>query len=834
MEADIYLGHFITPSYNAGYVILSYLVSFTGCWTALELLHRRTSARGMYNWYLLLGAATAMGAVAIWCMHYIGNHAIQMLDGQEDLQIQYSPAYTVGSFILPIGIEGIAFYCFSQTDHVKIHGTILGGFMTGLGICGMHYTGEIGISNYAIFYSWRHIVGSAFIAVAANTAALGLSFYFTSTWTNSVWKRIGCALVLALSVSGMHWVASRGTYYRYAANSIRHGLSRQGVAFIVLFWGVGCCITLIILAVIGSRLKKQYAHRARQVVLASATFDLDGRLLVTPGGQLPCRKITNSYIEGSFEEVFDTSHPAFCWVFRASHCWQSVKRLIPGIRAHLRATGAVKTIQPESKSSFSDTRSIVAETSDDYSSVFKELFCVAAKDLATLIQQPLEEMGVLFEDIMKTGTVRKATRRYTFSKFINRNNLDDSLEDFIEAAEKGKANIIFGRGQLLFLTRCISSADSIPMKALGYRFASIPNVIGTLARSMQVTKQELLPFLENLQKHAGNERIIEPGVHVACFALRPLFQRGFGVAVRKDARNLLPSHPLALSRLERSHTVILNHMDNWTVAMCCDWLRERSLLPSATKQKFYGQLLESISKLATQIEQPFFHEARLVARPFNAPCRMPSTSHALGFAAIIAFRIMVDAHQPTTINSRLMFTPSRFFLCQQRVYKDSPDHAAFAGRMHRELAALAQNSGGKDKSSIDSNARKSLESLPHRHLDIARPDGASQLAKNKDSFSEEPSASVSPCQDKCIDIKQPVATNPTLPFGGILVSNEIRVDVCKADGEDNIAHIGRGSAGTHTEVIGAASEPDTFADLLMALTTNEMRHTRSESAARPN
>lgn len=36
--------------YNAGYIALSYLVSLAGCWTALELLNRRTSTRGVHNW----------------------------------------------------------------------------------------------------------------------------------------------------------------------------------------------------------------------------------------------------------------------------------------------------------------------------------------------------------------------------------------------------------------------------------------------------------------------------------------------------------------------------------------------------------------------------------------------------------------------------------------------------------------------------------------------------------------------------------------------------------------------------------------------------------------
>ena len=252
--------------------------------------------------------------------------------------------------------------------------------------------------------------------------------------------------------------------------------------------------------------------------------------------------------------------------------------LIPGIRAHLRTISVDKTPRPDSKPTFSDIKSFATtDSSEDYSSLFKELFCVAAQDLATLVQEPLENVGVLFEGIMNTGTVQKAARKYLHRKLNRQNSLNDSLEDHIEAAEKGRADIIFGRGQLLFLVRRVSRADSTNIQAMGYRFAYIANVIETLARSMQVTKEELLPYIENLQKHAGNERVLDPGVHVACFALRPTFQRGFEVAVRRDARNLLPTCPLLDGRLERSHIDILNHMDNWTVAMCCDWLRDKSL-----------------------------------------------------------------------------------------------------------------------------------------------------------------------------------------------------------------------------------------------------------------
>jgi hypothetical protein len=45
------------------------------------------------------------------------------------------------------------------------------------------------------------------------------------------------------------------------------------------------------------RRRTMTANRAQQVVLACATFDSHGRLLVTSEGLLPSQKITNSYIE---------------------------------------------------------------------------------------------------------------------------------------------------------------------------------------------------------------------------------------------------------------------------------------------------------------------------------------------------------------------------------------------------------------------------------------------------------------------------------------------------------------------------------------------------------
>ena len=505
--------------------------------------------------------------------------------------------------------------------------------------------------------------------------------------------------------------------------------------------------------------------------------------------------------------------------------------LIPGIRAHLRATSAVNASRPESRGTQSGRRSLTpTESSEDYSSLFKELFCVAAQDLATLIQQPLENMGVLFEGIMNTGTYRKASRIYLFRKLFTRIKLCGPLADPIEAAERGRANLMFGRGQLLFVVRRLSKADATQMQAVGYRFASIANVIEILARSMLVTKEQLLPYLEKLQMHAANEPILEPGVHVACFALKPLLHRGFDVVVRQDARNLLPTYPLPLSRLERSHTEVLNQMDNWTFVMCCDWLRGKSTSSEGKEFQFYSQLLQCITALFKQIERPTFHEARLIARPFKVPCRASSSIDSPDHALVIVFRGIVDIHQHTVINENFLFSPSRFFLCQQRVYGNTSHNAAFGGRIHQEMAALAKNIDRKNEQQVKSSPRKSFQCLPSVPRDFMRRDSTASTLDQKWLFSRRPSASTAQSQRTCVDKKGSMrASRQNSIFGGIHVSSEIRIN---AERGENSLEVELPTLGVRTEASAAELEPETFADQLMKLTTNERRRERAQNDPR--
>ncbi|KAG5440019.1 hypothetical protein PCK2_000627 [Pneumocystis canis] len=111
----------------------------------------------------------------------------------------------------------------------------------------MHYTGQAGISNYMASYHVGYVIGSVnspfpvlnrteldtqvIIAVCATVFTLMLFFTLQSKWMNTWWKLAGCSFLLATAVSGMHWIASLGTTYRYR-HPVNNKISRTTIIFI--------------------------------------------------------------------------------------------------------------------------------------------------------------------------------------------------------------------------------------------------------------------------------------------------------------------------------------------------------------------------------------------------------------------------------------------------------------------------------------------------------------------------------------------------------------------------------------------------------------------------
>lgn len=179
--------------------------------------------------YLLLTSAISMGGIGIWCMHFIGNRAIILGNGDSRIQISYNMAFTGISFALPVCVLLLAFYTISFQERAPTWLLLIGGLLAGTAVCAMHYVGQLGISNYICSYHPGYVVGSAIIATFAATLALSIFFRWRASWTDSWWRRAICGILLAGAVSGMHWTATAGTNYRNKPGHIKNdnSLSRK-------------------------------------------------------------------------------------------------------------------------------------------------------------------------------------------------------------------------------------------------------------------------------------------------------------------------------------------------------------------------------------------------------------------------------------------------------------------------------------------------------------------------------------------------------------------------------------------------------------------------------
>ena len=453
----------------------------------------------------------------------------------------------------------------------------------------------------------------------------------------------------------------------------------------------------------------------------------------------------------------------------------------------------------------------------DYALHFKQLFLAAASDLADTIQEPLENIGVLFEDIMNTGTLEKASKKL-FKRARTLNIMDH--------AERGSSSTeIFGRGQLLFLVRRATRQECTKIQAAGYRFAILSNVIDFLARSMEVTQKELLPRLERMQAQAGKNHMLNPGIHLGFFAVRPIYLRGFEILVKSDTKNLIPTVKMPLLKLSRWHLDMFKLLDDMTVSECLRVIASKMNDMSNAEFEFLEMLHQTIHELFEDIPQELCADARFIARPARAPCRGMDMNPNTDKAYVVAFRTIVDIHNTLLPEQGFEFVPSRLFLCQQRCYRNSPDNETFARRVHREFADTIETHELRHTTSVGSRNHSFSRASP-KHTPFGRigtpttsPTTASWPVVKSDSSSE----------------KILVDAVSAQAFGGIHVSNEVSVDVSEyhPGGRSPDIEMTTLTLGNHSEAAVAPLDFDkeTWVDRLITATIDGRR--RPEGLSSP-
>ncbi|KXJ86691.1 hypothetical protein Micbo1qcDRAFT_218871 [Microdochium bolleyi] len=789
-----YEGQIVPRSFNSGFVVVSYLVSFIGAVCTLELINRRTSKNGMYNHLILLGSAVTMGGISIWCMHFIGNRAIELGNGEPALHIAYSPTFTVLSFFIPIVVLLVAFVTIGANNDIVWWRTPVGGILAGGAICGMHYVGNSSIANYHCVYEPGNVVGAAVISVLASTVALTLFFVSRASWKNSWWKRMLSGVVLAGAVSGMHWCASVGTNYRLinlADTSAQS--SRTTTVVVVICLSVGAALVIACTAVYTRRAIRRYAVKAQHIVLAAAVFDRTGRIMVNPDGLLPSERITDTYVERTASDSFSIGNPLFHWMFQASRNWHGLQSIMQGMSKHVHQ---LSKDDREHRVRLIDDNGHQIE---NYGIIFKELFCVAAMSLADKMKERLTDVGILWDEIVPTGATARRRRADTGEAL--------DVEKSGDLSEKGEnwafsQHQHYARGSLMFLVRRVEHAYEVEkLEAAGFRFADINQVCGIIGSSMQIQTRNLAGKLANMATYAEDSTMLEPGVHMGFFALKATVNSDFAfdILVRKGARSLLPSQQLPLDHLEPWQEDFVRQLDRTNVLSLLQRLDTMQKL-TPKEMLFASQLYDAVESLRAWIDDPIFNDAHLVATTVKAPCRARNGTNTAMTCTMITLQLVVPIH--ATVNSpKCEFIPLNFFKACQLAYKDSPYHAIFSRHVHREVSPIVNQAllNAPDRVVIATRRRSGLRDKIRgvRHVvkarSISKPtimEGDAVAAPRRPSDASTSSTLKlwerashehkrifkMPSRERG-DHRGPGKSQQRSEFGGIMVSQEIKVDV---------------------------------------------------------
>ena len=534
---------------------------------------------------------------------------------------------------------------------------------------------------------------------------------------------------------------------------------------------------LLFIAILTNRTKQKARSRAQQLTLACAYFDENGRVMVTTDGQLPTTKITDHYVERSFrDDDFSKTHPAFLWIFRATRNWTTLKEVLPGMKDHLALNSTTTRFHSNQLDSDDDSG-----YQEDFDTLFKEMFCVSAQELANMTHQPLETLGVLYEEPLETGTSLTQKDKNLYGKHKKNSGKD---------AEAGDHTHYFGQGHFLFITRPVSKQDAARFAATGYRFAATSQIADVQSRSMQIQSDNLQRRLDSMCAYTTSDHLMEHGVHLAAFVIRPNIRKGFDVLVTKDKSNQLPLRTLPFETLASWQSELLSNIDNWTVANTMKWLKADHPSMKQKEVEFCQQMYDGISDLIGLINEPAIHQGKFSARRVQAPCRPSDGSQVPGKCTVLSLRIITNLHANCP-SDKLLYKPLRLFNAQQQVYAGLSDREAFARQIHRDFFHCSTSQD--IKSGVSRSSTRFQSSIAERWLG------------RRSKSTSDPDAG-----------EKSLVSNPA--FGGIMVSNQVSVDVHdlgKIESSDSMELNELGTTGDAVFV--SAADPDTFVDEIYSL-----------------
>ena len=279
-------------TFNLWLVGLSLAVATLASFTALDLSGRIASVlhrKQRQAW--LAGGAGAMG-VGIWSMHFIGVLAFTL-----PIPLGYDFQITAASLLIAILVSYFALRVIAH-ERLGYKRLAAAAVLMGLGIAGMHYTGDAAMRmKPAIVYDPWLVAASIVVAIVASGAALHMAHTLRADDQKHVlFKRALASLVMGLAITGMHYTATAAaTYLPGSICGAADGIDLRWLGTTISIFTFAILIVTLML----SRFDARTAYLVRSVshlnnrVLHMAAFD--------PLTDLPNRRTLTEHMERAIE-----------------------------------------------------------------------------------------------------------------------------------------------------------------------------------------------------------------------------------------------------------------------------------------------------------------------------------------------------------------------------------------------------------------------------------------------------------------------------------------------------------------------------------------------------
>lgn len=498
------------------------------------------------------------------------------------------------------------------------------------------------------------------------------------------------------------------------------------------------------------------------------------------------------------------------------------------MRSHLQAARFLPSLPFRSNSTVSSFSAENADqqSTEDYSILFREGFCVAASDLALEIKTDMSEMGTLYEQVMMTGTIYESML-HERREHLNRlgmvmRRLGFSLRPPSPDVEANSGMDLYGKGQLLVLTSQCGKREVSRHLADGYRFETLDKITERLARNMQVPTRYLGFHLQKLRLQTQGDQLPAPrGTLLGCFALRPgISKRSWDVAVRKDCLDRLPFVQLSPKAMDTEALAVIQQLDGMSVADCCEFLDEKPDPDDPLDFAFAKSLRQRITQLSEMVAQPFFQQAIFSSRLFKVPT-FDVTANVAASCSLLVFHVIPDVHTSSLKSSAsITYTPLSFFQCRQQCLRGAPHHASFYRKVHHEFACMSPHHVTQPE-----RTRLSVRSSSSDGIMMLKPSSTTWMSKSPVSSIINITSSKSRKMESRDSEQGICAMSPPsasyMPFGGILVSQDISVEATPRTVRDD----SKGFMGFGTLSYAGTADPEiqTYVDELFALTTEKWR-----------